>query len=475
MDELNYLSATEALGLFKSGDLSPVELMQSVIERSEEVEPEINAFAEQMFDRALEQAREAESRYAGKGADPRPLEGLPVATKEEQPIAGHSCTEGSLLSSADPVDVSHPVVERIVAAGGIIHARTTAPEFSCAGFTHTKLWGVTRNPWNLDYTPGGSSGGSGAALAAGTTTLATGSDIGGSIRIPASFSGVVGLKPPYGRVPALPPFNLDHYCGDGPMARTVADCALLYNVLLGPHPIDVVSLRPATHIPEQLAGIEGMEIALSIHLGDYPVEPQITANTGEVAEALREAGASVEEVELGWKRADVMRAVWVHFGTIFAPVIREEAEGRFDLLMPYTRRFLEMAEEATQEMGYVDGLVIEGNLYAELGPLLERYDALICPTIGISGLQAGEDYVDVAPTVNGVELNDYFEAVLTPPFNIANRCPVLSVPSGQSDNGVPTGVQIVGPTYDDERIFRIAMALEQVRPWFGDPSWRPPL
>ncbi len=125
-------------------------------------------------------------------------------------------------------------VQRILDAGGIVHARTTTPEFSCAPVTWTKLWGVTRNPWHPDYSPGGSSGGSGAALAAGSTTLATGSDIGGSIRIPASFCGVVGFQPPYGRVPEVEVFNLDHYCHEGPMARTVADCALLENVIAGP-------------------------------------------------------------------------------------------------------------------------------------------------------------------------------------------------------------------------------------------------
>ena len=275
MSDLTYLSAEEALHLFRSRDLSPVELVTAAIERAKEVEPQINAFVEHLYDEALDQAREAEARYAGTGPPPRPLEGIPVAVKEEHPIAGRTWASGSVLSKDHMADITHPIVERIVAAGGIIHARTATPEFSCAGFTHSDLWGVTRNPWNLDYTPGGSSGGSGAALAAGTATLATGSDIAGSIRIPASFCGVVGYKPPYGRVPGHPPFNLDHYCGDGPMARTVADCALLQNVLVGPHPLDVVSLRPPVYIPEQLEGIKGWNVALSIHLGDYPVEPDV--------------------------------------------------------------------------------------------------------------------------------------------------------------------------------------------------------
>jgi Asp-tRNA(Asn)/Glu-tRNA(Gln) amidotransferase A subunit family amidase len=474
-DELVYLSAVETLRLYRSRQVSPVELMTAIIERAEAVEPCINAFVERLFEDALEQARVAEERYAGHGPPPRALEGLPVAVKEEQPIAGCTLSEGSLLYRDNVAEVTHPVVERIVAAGGIVHARTTTPEFSCAGFTHSKLWGVTRNPWNLDYTPGGSSGGSGAALAAGTAVLATGSDIGGSIRIPASFSGVVGFKPPYGRVPALPPWNLDHYCHDGPMARTVADCALLQNVIAGPHPNDVVSLRPAVRIPDELGGIDGWKVALSINLGDYPVEPEIASNTWAAAEALRQAGALVEEVDLNWKRADIDRASTAHYGAIFAAAIGYEAEEDLALLMPYTRAFIKETMAAVQEISYLEGLDIEGRVYAELGPILERYDALICPTIAVPGLLAGDDYVDTKVVVDGVTLDSYFDTMLTVPFNIASRCPVLAVPSGQTSNGLPTGVQIVGPTYDDERVFRVAAALERVRPWFSNPAWRPPL
>jgi aspartyl-tRNA(Asn)/glutamyl-tRNA(Gln) amidotransferase subunit A len=475
MNDLAYLSATEALRLFRSCELSPVELMTALVQRAEAVEPSVNAFAERMFEESLEQARAAEARYCGCGAPPRPLEGLPVAVKAGQPIAGRAMTEGSLLFRNCVADVTHPVVERVVAAGGIVHARTTTPEFGCATFTHTKLWGVTRNPWNLDYSPGGSSGGAGAALAAGTTPLATGSDIGGSIRIPASFSGVVGFKPPYGRVPALPPWNLDHYCHDGPLARTVADCALLQNAIAGPHPVDVVSLRPAVTIPLQLDGIAGCKIALCINLGDYPVTPEVEANTRAAADALSQAGAVIEEVELSWRRSDLMRASWAHYAAIFAASADGELDERADLLMPYTRAFLKDARTASQETSYLEGLEIEGRLYTELGQILESYAALICPTAAIPALLAGEDYVDTKVTVDGVVLDDYFEAILTIPFNIASRCPVLAVPSGRAEDGLPTGLQIVGRTYDDAQVFRIGAALEKVRPWFGDPAWRPSL
>src|SRR4029077_12639210 len=242
--DLHYISATEALSLFRSRKLSPVELLQAVIDRAEKVEPKINAFAEKRYEEALEQARAAEKGHAPRGQAPRAPGGLAGAVKEEAPIKGQKNTFGCVPLKDAVADHTAVFVQRILDAGGIVHARTTTPEFSCGPVTWSKLWGVTRNPWNLEFSPGGSSGGSCASLAAGTTTLATGSDIGGSIRMPASMCGVAGFKPPYGRVPEAEIFNLDHYCHQGPLARTVDDCALLENVIAGPHASDIASLRP---------------------------------------------------------------------------------------------------------------------------------------------------------------------------------------------------------------------------------------
>ncbi len=322
MTDLHYLSATDALAKFRSKELSPVELLQAVIARAEVVEPVINAFAEPRFDEAMKAASEAEARYAA-GELAGPLDGLPVAVKEEAPIAGQRNTLGSLPLRDVVATETAAFVQRIIDAGGIVHARTTTPEFSSAPVTWTKLWGVTRNPWNTAFSPGGSSGGSGASLAAGSTTLATGSDIGGSIRIPSSFCGVVGFKPPYGRVPEVPPFNLDHYCHEGPIARTVADCALLENVIAGPHPSDVASVRPKLEIPDKLDGVAGMRIALSVDLGCYNVDADVAANTLAAADRLRDAGATVIEVALPWDLETIARTVDIHFGMIFGASMKE--------------------------------------------------------------------------------------------------------------------------------------------------------
>ncbi|MFG2821420.1 amidase [Kitasatospora sp. NPDC048365] len=466
MTELAHLPATEALRRFRDRSLSPVELMTAVIERAEAVEPTVNALAERTFEEALAAARTAEARYGGKGEPPRPLEGLAVATKEEQPIAGRRATDGSLAFRDEIAEQTHPVVQRILDAGGIVHARTTTPEFSCAAFTRSRLWGVTRNPWNPAYSPGGSSGGAGAALASGSTTLATGSDIGGSIRLPASATGTVGFKPPYGRVPAMAPFNLDTYCHDGPMARTVGDCALLQNVIAGPHPLDAVSLRPKLVLPERFEGVAGLRVALSVHLGDWPVDPEVAANTRAVAEALRAAGAVVEEVEVGITRAQVRRAAMIHFGSVFGPYVSSVAAEHAELLTPYALAFAEEAAGFVAEPGaFLEGLSLEGEVQAVLGALLDRHDLLLCPTIAIPAFAADDDYTVTKVEVDGVLLDHYMDAAMTTVFNIASRCPVLSVPSGLASNGVPTGVQLVGRTYEDATVFRAAAVVEALRPW----------
>jgi aspartyl-tRNA(Asn)/glutamyl-tRNA(Gln) amidotransferase subunit A len=472
MTDLHYLSAADAVAKFASKELSPVELLQAVIARAEVVEPTINAFAESRFDEALEAAKAAEARYAS--AEPAgPLDGLPVAVKEEAPIAGQRNTLGSLPLREVVATETAAFVQRIIDAGGIVHARTTTPEFSSAPVTWTKLWGVTRNPWNTAFSPGGSSGGSAAALAAGSTTLATGSDIGGSIRIPSSFSGVVGFKPPYGRVPEFPPFNLDHYCHEGPLARTVADCALLENVIAGPHPSDVASLRPKLEIPGTLDGIEGMRIALSVDLGCYNVDADVAANTLAAADRLRDAGAIVQEVALPWDLATIARTVDIHFGMIFGASMKELADQHGDEMTSYVRRLVAESEKVSKDDFYA-GLMLEAEVYAPLGQILEDHDALICPTFAVPALPAEYDTGDQV-VVNGRPAERWLDVMMTLPFNIASRCPVLNVPSGLSKDGVPTGLAVVGKTYDDVTAFRVAAAHEARLPWLSASGPRPAL
>ncbi|MFF2274591.1 amidase [Agromyces sp. NPDC058126] len=461
--ELFRLTATEASELMRRRELSPVDLLESVIARTEATEPVINSVTEQWIDEARAAAVVSEARFAA-GDAPRALEGIPLMLKDEQPIAGRLLEDGCLLERGNIADETHPIVERIQAAGAVVHGRTTTPEYCCAPVTHSKLWGVSRNPWNPDFTPGGSSGGSGAVLAAGSTLLATGSDIGGSIRIPASFCGVVGFKPPFARVPGMAPFNSDTYCADGPMGRSVADVAMLQNVISGPWVGDAASLREVATVSGVAAPLDGVRVALCLDLGGYDVDPVVEANTRSAAAALVAAGATVDLVELPWGPERTLETAWPHFGAVMGPFIESIAEGdpaRADQLMPYTRAF---AAQAAAGGDYVGGLVAESAFYRPFAELMTGYDVLVCPTIATTGLAADEPCTDSTAI---------FSKLMTLPFNVIGRVPVLAVPSGRAPNGVPTGVQIVGRSYDDATVFRVGAALEQELALWTDPAWWP--
>jgi amidase len=285
--DLCYLSASEAIERFKQRTLSPVELMQALIARAEAVEPVVNAFADSYFDEALAKARRAEARYMKTDGRVRALEGVPLAVKDAAAIKGRVTTQGSLIYKDHVDDHTNPAIERLLRAGAILHARTTTPEFGIDWVTTSRLHGTTRSPWDPRYTCGGSSGGSAAALAAGTTTLATGADNAGSLRVPAACCGVIGYRAPHGRFPSDPPFNLEMYSAIGPMTRTVADCALMQNVMAGPHPLDNAAIRPKLRIPQRLDDIKGWRIAYSLDLGFREVAPEVKALTLAALDAAR--------------------------------------------------------------------------------------------------------------------------------------------------------------------------------------------
>ncbi|WP_461168603.1 amidase [Arthrobacter sp. Z1-15] len=474
MTDLHYLDATTALRLFRSKELSPVELLTAVINRVVEVNGSmasggsINAVTETLFDEAMSAARSAADSYRS-GRNLSPLLGLPVAAKEKHGLKGRTLSQGLMArrSAVSPAD--HPVIGRIRGAGGIIHLRTTTPEFSCATVTHSPLWGITRNPWNLRLSPGGSSGGSGAALAAGFAPLATASDIAGSTRLPASFTGTVGYKAPYGRIPGLAPLSADHYRGDGPMARTVADAALLANVMAGRHPGDHASLPFApVSLPDgdgdAVASVAGKRIALCIRLGNYPVAADVEANTRAVAAALREAGARVEEVELPWTTDEISRTMFTHFGYLLGPAMEDETAGSEELLADYTVRFMADARRAAAAFRFLDGISAEARIQRELAAVMAGYDALLCPASAVASLDADGSYLDGIATAGG-RLEHCWQGHMTGVFNIANRCPVLAVPSGMADCGIPTGVQIVGHPFDEDAVFAVGAAVEALLPW----------
>ena len=471
--DLCYMPAAKALRLFAAGKLSPVELMRAVIARAEATKGAVNAFTHTHFDEALDLARKAETKYA-RGHKTGALEGLPVGVKDESYIAGKPTSGGSLIMKDFVADSTSTGNARILAAGGIVHARTATPEFSCAAYTWSRLWGVTRNPWNGDFTPGGSSGGSGASLASGASALATGSDIGGSIRIPASACGVVGYKPPYGRNPDDPPFNLDFYCHTGPLARTVEDAILLQNVMSGPSPLDIATLRPKLVLPTRFRPIKGWKIAWSMDLGSFEVDPDVVANTKKALDVFRSLGATVEEVDIGWG-ADTLDAALAYLNHLFGAFLSKLLPEQGHLMTSYARRFAELGA-ASRATDFVSSLEVAGRMYSTLGPLLEKYDVLVCPTNALPAVPADHDQSKDEIRINGKVVDPSLGWVMTVPFNMMSRCPVLSVPTGRARNGVPTGMQIVGRTYCDADVFRAGMAYEKaVGGWYGDRGARPKL
>ena len=241
------------------------------------------------------------------------------------------------------------------------------------------------------------------------------------------------------------------------MARAVADAALLTNVVAGRHPADIVSMPAPPHLALEADSISDLRIALCIRLGDHQVDTEIEANTRRMATVLEDLGATVVEVELPWTFDQVYAAARAHFGGIFGPSVAKDLEAHGDLLTTYASAF---ARDMASSISFIDGLSLEGELYRPLGALLHEFDALICPTMGTTGLIAGNDYVDTRFELNGVTLPNYLMSALTPPFNIASRCPVLAVPTGVASNGVPTGAQIVGRTYEDVTPFRVGLAYE---------------
>lgn len=476
------MGVKEVLQAYQQG-LSPVELVTHLLERIKLVNPHINCVVDTLPDLALEEAHRAEAVLrgqqegasgAGQGgagdtsavfAD-KPLLGVPFLIKEQHDLAGHSATRGSQTLAGAVAEADHPIVARLRAAGAIPLGRTTTPEFSCATFSHTREWGISRNPFNLDKTPGGSSGGSGGAVAAGFAPFATASDIAGSTRIPAAFCGLPGFKSPFGSTPGTHPSNNDWYRGDHVLARSVADTAYVFNVITGVDRYDNATV-PVGDYPHQFgeAGqlLAGKRVAVSADLGAYALDSAVAAGVDRVAQALAGAGAVVETVDVGLDLATITRASMSHFGHIFGAKLFQSVNGDLSGFEPYTRLMVESTTQAARETSLVDSLALESQIQDTLTRAMEGYDVLVTGTSAIEDLDAGCDYLGEVEREAG-NLDFYWEGHMTVPFNIANRRPVMAMPSGVGSAGVPTSVQIVGHPYDCAPVFEVAAGLEQLVP-----------
>lgn len=464
--ELCFREAGALAALVRARKLSPVELVDNALARIAEVNPTLNCFCFVWEEEARAAARAAEARLMRGGSLP-PLLGLPIAFKDITPTRGQRTTLGSRAYEDNVPDADAIVVERLVAAGAIVVGKTTTPEFAFASFTQSPLWGTTRNPWDPARSPGGSSGGAGAAVASGCVPFAEGSDMGGSIRIPAALCGVVGLKPSFGRIPfEVLPSQLDTLNHFGPLARSVADAALFLRHAAGPDERDLSSNPQVLDWSQPLRrDVAGLRLAVSDDLGFYAVDPGVHAAFRQGVDLLRAAGAEIEEVALPWTRdlVDRWNDLWKVFMAAYFGHLLPDWRDRLD---PQMVRLIEggFALEAVPVKRIE---VIRSQLWATLRPLLARCDALLCPTNAVTA----PDVTLTDDDVYGEGPGGRYRAVdMTSVFNLVSQCPALSVPVGFAA-GLPVGLQVVGRRYDDLTALRIGAALEDAR----GPYPRPPL
>jgi amidase len=470
--DLCYVTARKALELFSSRSLSPLELLEAVLRRIEQVNPRVNALGDCYFEAAQRAACEAETRWRRGTA--RALEGIPVAVKDAQNLAGTRTTYGSPVYRDNIAETSDPMIERLVAAGAIIHARTTVSEFCLSGVCHSQMWGTTFNPWNTDFSPGGSSGGSGAALAAGLTLLATGTDMGGSIRVPASACGVVGYKAPHGRNPDGQPSNADRLNHCGPLARSVGDIALVQSIIAGQHRGDHDSLRETVAYPHAAEDISGMRVAWSPDLSYRAVHADVRSNTEQAVARLRDLGCRVERVDLGWSdEIDAIASDWYGAGPVGRMLLM--AVTKAPALVP--RELQRLAEIwRSRQGGVAHVLDLIGGMWHGFGRIMEAHDIFVCPTMSIAAVKANQSMWDAEFEIDGKRVDPEFGYSMTHQFNLLGNCPAISVPSGRDRFGVPTGLQIVGRPFDDETVIRAAWAFEAAgEAWCSRPDLRPRL
>jgi amidase len=457
-----FLPATEQARLVRSGDLSSVELVRLYLERIERLDPELNAFVTVRGEEALEEARERDASPADA-----PFHGVPIAIKDLTATKGIRTTY-SCRAFADHVpDFDTAVVRRIREAGFVIVGKTNTPEFGTVAFTESELNGNTRNPWSSTLTPGGSSGGAAAALAAGLVPLAHGSDGGGSIRIPASCCGVFGLKPSRGRVSSAPFSSLEGLSTSGPISRSVADAAALLDVLSGYEPGDPWWAPPPERPFLDEVGVDPGRLRVAVASAppiDVPVHADCAAAVRSVAALLDDLGHDVVDAAPRWAESDLIDdfiAVWQVSPTLY-PV--DEA-----LLTPLNRDLAAVAR-ATASADYAVAVVRLQAAARRIVAFWKNVDVLLTPTLALPPVPIGWQEDGVEGGLEQLRRNTVF----TPFTAVANLTgqPAMSLPLHRSDDGLPIGVQAIGPPAGDALLVRLAAQLEAARPWHEN---RPPI
>jgi aspartyl-tRNA(Asn)/glutamyl-tRNA(Gln) amidotransferase subunit A len=456
MTELTQLTATALLARYRERSLSPVQATQACLERIRETDPALRAFCFVAEEAALASARESEQRWA-RGAPCGPLDGVPVAIKDLILTRDMPTLRGSrTVSPNQPWDVDAPVTARLREAGAVILGKTTTPEFGCKGETNSPLTGITRNPWDLAKTPGGSSGGTAAAVAAGMCPIAIGTDGAGSVRIPAAFCGNFGLKPSFGRVPAYPLSPFGTVAHLGPHTMSVADAALAMNVMKRPDARDWTSLPP--DVSDYTAGLEegiaGLRIAYSPALGYAQVHPEVARAVRSSVDRLATLGAQVREVDPGFDDPlEITTGLWfVGAWTVWNTLTPEQQE----LADPDFRAEAELG--AAYSALDVQRLQLRrGELGSRMRQFMQRYDLLVTPAVAVPAFDA--------KPAGHARMDPHAMLGWTPfsyPFNLTQQ-PACTIPCGLTSAGLPIGLQLVGPMFGDALVLRAARAFESVR------------
>ena len=467
-DDLCWMSAAVLAAAIRRKKVSPVEVMRAVLARIERVNPTLNAFVTLTADQAMKDARAAERALMKKGARLGPLHGVPFSTKDLVITKGVRTTFGTRLYADNVPTEDAPMVERLKAAGAVQLGKTNTPTFGWIGATHNLLFGITRNPWNTDRTPGGSSGGASAAVAAGLGPLAIGTDGGGSIRIPSSFAGIFGHKPSFGRIPVSPPsaaWSLSHI---GPMTRTVTDAALMMNACAGPDERDQFSLpgQKVDYVKTLRGSLKGLRVAWSANLGyARVVDPEVKAACQKAARRFRDFGCRLEEVSPGWPSPkDCFLGVFC--GGLAGRLAPYMAERRADIdpgLADIVDRAMKWGP-AQYVQAWFDRLAWADHPRR----FFETYDLLLTPTIACPPFKVG---LDNPMEIAGTPVEPYDWIPFTFPFNMTGQ-PGASVPCGFTSDKLPIGLQLVGRRFDDATVLRAAAAFEQAQPW---AHFKPPI
>ena len=458
--DVHELGAAELSDAYRARDLSPADVVESCLARIEALDAEINAFCYVDAAYARGAAQESEKRWM-QSAPLSPLDGVPVAIKDLLLTRGWPTRRGSLtIDATRPWPDDAPAVARLREAGAILIGKTTTPEFGWKGTTDSPLTGITRNPWNVRKTPGGSSGGSGAALAARLAPLALGTDGGGSIRIPASFCGVFGLKPSFGRVPAWPLSPFGTLAHVGPMSRTVRDSAMLLNVIARPDARDwhAMAFEEGDYAGRLGDTIRGRRIAFSPRLGHVTrVSPEIEAAAADAARVFADLGAIVEQIDLpGGDPASVFRTLWWS-GAAF--LLRDLPAEKWEMLDPGLRD-IARSGAAISLREYLSADAERGAYGSVMRQFMETYDFVLTPSVATVAFDTGR----LAPE------DEEGRAWLswTPysfPFNLTQQ-PAASVPCGFTHDSLPIGLQIVGRMFDDAGVLAACAAYEATHPLY---------